>query len=128
MNTKWDKVANMSNEERYNLQEYRISQLEKNQEEMRNNISDIKEVVYRLDKKLTTIPEGGLQCPLHQMRMTDLEQRMNKQEDITEKLTKKIITWTAIASVILFLLSQFVVPYVIENFKVSHKTEQNAHN
>lgn len=123
MNEHWKKETTMSLDDKFNLHEYRISKLEESHKEMRQDIRDIKELVVKMDKRLSTIPEGGLQCGIHQVRMQDFEKRVEAVEVKTDSLNKKIITWTAVASVVLFLLSQVAIPYALEHYKVAKNAE-----
>lgn len=121
MNENWTKVMKMSNsEDNYNLHEYRISQLEKSHEAFRQDIKDIKELATKMEKRLSFMPDGGLGCNIHQMKMEDFGKRLVKVEDSTESLTKRIVTWSAVFAVVLFLLAQVVIPYAVSNFKIVH--------
>lgn len=125
MNEHWKKETAMSNDEKYNLHEYRISQLERNHEEMKQDLRDIKEVVYRMDKKLSGIPESGLQCPIHSLKLEGFETRLTAVESKTDSMNKKIITWTAVFGVVIFLLSQVAVPYALDHFNIAPKVEHS---
>lgn len=121
----WNKETTMSNEEKYNLHEYRISKLEESHKEMRQDVKEIKELVTKMDKRLSTIPEGGLQCGIHQVRMQDFEKRVEAVEVKTDSLNKRIITWTAVFGVVIFLLSQVAVPYALDHFNIAPKVEHS---
>ena len=123
MKTTWSKAEDMSNDEKYNLHEYRITQLERNHEEMKQDLRDIKEVVYRMDKKLSGISESGLQCQIHSLKLSGFEERLLTVETKTETINKKIIMWSAVAAVVLFLLSQVAIPYALEHYKVAKNAD-----
>ena len=110
---------NMSNEQQYDLHEYRLTQLETNHLELKKDMEEIKVVLYKLDKKLTGIPDTGIGCGVHQLKMDDYAKRLDVVEKRTDDLTRKIIIGTTICSVILFLLSQVVIPYITNNFHVA---------
>ncbi len=110
---------NMSTEEKFNLHDYRIALLEENAKELKADMNEIKNLLNKLDKKLTVMP-GEFKCPIHEIKLTEMDKRVSVMEVQTDRINKKIITWTAVASVILFLVSQVLVPYALSNYKISH--------
>lgn len=97
------------------LQEWRLTKLE-------TDVTEIKNIVTKLDKKLSGIPESGLQCPLHMMKLDEYGKRLESVETKTDKMHSKIITWSAVSSVVLFLIAQLAIPYFLGNFKVVPQT------
>lgn len=95
--------------------EWRLQQLETNFSILTGKIENIESIVIRLESK---IPSGGLDCQFHKMRLDEIDKRVGKVETSTESINKKIITWSAIAAVILFLFSQVFIPYALNNYKV----------
>lgn len=120
MNQKWSKENDMSSEDKMALHELRLTQHDESLREMRQDIKDIKDVLNRLDKKLTSMPEGGLQCNIHGMRMDVFEKRLAVVETISDNVKKKIVTWTAVFGVLLFVLSQLFIPYILNNYKITN--------
>lgn len=119
MDINWtNKTNDMSTEDKYTLHEYRISQLEAQHAELKGDISQIKDVLLKLDKKLAVFPEGGFACQIHTMRMNDLEKKMDKLETTSEKMNKRIIYWSGGFAVILFFISQLAIPYFLKNSSV----------
>lgn len=118
MNTEWSKKQQMSNEEKYQLHEFRITALEKGQDEIKNDLKEIKDVVNRLDKKLNGIPDTGLQCPIHMLKLESFDKRLIEVETASDGMKKQIITWTAVAAVVVFILSQIAIPYVLNHYKI----------
>lgn len=122
----WSHTNNMSTEEKFNLHDYRISLLEENSKELKSDMNEIKELLNKLDKKLTVMPTE-FKCPIHDIKITEMDKRVTVMEVKTDAINKKIISWTAIASVVLFIVSQVFIPYALNNFKVSsshlHSTE-----
>jgi NifB/MoaA-like Fe-S oxidoreductase len=110
---------NMSTEEKFNLHDYRIALLEENAKELKADTNEIKNLLNKLDKRLTVMP-GEFKCPIHEIKITEMDKRVSVMEVQTDRINKKIITWTAVASVILFLVSQVLVPYALNNYKISH--------
>jgi hypothetical protein len=109
MNEQWQKEQNIM-EDKLQLHEYRITQLETSHGEMKEDIKEIKEIVNRLDKKLSTVPDTGFQCPIHQIRMDillkqyeSLDARQTKIEEKTNSISDKIIRYGAIGSVVIWL-------------------------
>ena len=108
----------MSNEEKMALQQLRIETLENNHQEMRTDVKDIKETLYRLDKKLSTVPDSGFQCQVHAMKIDNYEKRLTAVEGTIASMAKKVIVGYSIASVVIFLLTQLAFPYVVQHIKV----------
>jgi len=116
MDINWtNKTEDMSTEDKYTLHEYRISQLEAQHAELKGDITQIKDVLLKLDKKLAVFPEGGFACQIHTMRMNDLEKKIDKLETVSEKMNKKIVYWSGAFAVVLFVISQLAVPYMLKN-------------
>jgi len=124
MNTNWKKEIPMSTEDKFNIHEYRITQLESNFNNIQSKIERIEDICNRLDKKLNGIPDSGLQCPLHQMRMDSYEKRIETMEVTSDSLKKQVITWTAIFGIVAFLLSQIAIPYILNNYRVVDTDKQ----
>ena len=104
-------------ENKLSLLEYRMEKLETKFDEMAKGVNEIRDTLNRLVVTNTGITQTN--CLLHNKRMSDLEESNKELTSRIEGINKKIITWTAIASVILFLVSQLVIPYVLQNVKVS---------
>jgi hypothetical protein len=109
---------NMSTEDKVNLHDFRIALLEENSKELKADMSEIKELLNKLDKKLTVMPTE-FKCPIHDMKISEMDKRVSVMEIKTDTINKKIISWTAAASVILFIVGQVFVPYALNNFKVT---------
>ena len=124
-NITWNQ-DNMSTEDKVNLHDFRIALLEENSKELKSDMNEIKELLNKLDKKITVMP-NEFKCPIHDMKISEMDKRVSVMEVKTDTINKKIITWSAIASVILFLVSQVFIPYAMNNFKVSssHTHGQN---
>lgn len=105
-----------------NLTDYRIKMLEGNFNEIKEDIKDLRDICIRMDKKLSLIPDSGLPCSVHIVKMDDLTKRVDKVEEITDGNKKSIITWTAVFAVITFLVSQLVIPYALGNYNISPKS------
>lgn len=109
----FEESSNMSDLDK--VHEIRLNQHAETIKEMKDDLKEIKTVVQRLDKKLAGIPESGLPCPIHQLKIDDFGKRLDTLEIKTESIHTKIIAWTAIASVIIFLLTQLLIPYVLSS-------------
>jgi hypothetical protein len=60
---------------------------------------------------------------MHDLKLAEFDKRLLAVEADTKSISQKVITWTAIASVILFLLSQVAIPYALGNFKLVHSDQ-----
>lgn len=107
------------NETEIALLKQRVDQHDEIIEDMRISVKNIEANVTTLVTKLSDFNPSG--CMIHTMRLEEFGKRLDVIETKTDSLTQKIIAWTAIASVILFLLSQLVIPYVLDNVTVSKK-------
>lgn len=117
------RVTNLEMDEK--VLEYRVATLEKQYSELNITLSKIQEIVLRLDSKF---PAGGLLCPLHQSRLDSFDKRVEQVETEIKKIDRKIVQWSAIAAVILFILTNVALPYVTSNFKVSaSESEPQTH-
>lgn len=85
--------------------------LEKDNISIKNDIKDIKSILSRVETKLNALPNEP-QCPLHNLRMNQFEEKIKIMESKLENVNNKIISWSAIAAVILFIISSFLVPYL----------------
>lgn len=101
---------------------YRVQQNEKDNIQLKSDILEIKQTLSRMEQRLSIIPEKGFDCPLHSLRMNQYEKRletmeakMETMEAKMESVHTKIISWTAVASVILFIISSFGIPYIKEH-------------
>jgi predicted Zn-ribbon and HTH transcriptional regulator len=124
MNNDLEKEIEVSNEEKIALHELRLNQHDESIREIKSDIKEIKEIVVKMDKRLMVIPEMGLQCPIHQIRMNDHEKRIETMELEVGKIGKKIVAWSSVAAVILFLVSNLFLPYLIGNFKIQQTQTQ----
>lgn len=86
--------------------------LDKEQIGIKLDIKEIKQILNRMEAKLQLIPDNGLNCPVHDIRMQEYNKRLEVVENKLENVHTKIISWSAVASVILFLISSFAVPYI----------------
>ena len=120
MNQNWKKT--MNNDEKQ-LQDWRLTKVEQ-------DISEIKQLVIKMDKKLSMMPDGGLPCALHSMQLEAIHKHNADVDDKNDKrfaaveakndgMNMKIVWGTAIAAVVLFLITQLIFPYVVSNFKVT---------
>lgn len=91
---------------------YRIQQNEKDNIQLKSDILEIKQSLSRMEQRLSIIPEKGFDCPLHLLRMNQYEKRLETMETKMESVHTKIISWSAVAAVSLFLISSFLVPYI----------------
>ena len=116
-NEKWQKEIrdNMGSDDKT---EWRLTQLESEMSQTRNDIAWIKETLAKLVQKFDGYSPST--CGQHSFKLNDFEVRLAKVENSTESLTKTIIKWTAIGGVIVFLLGQVVAPYVLNHYKVSN--------
>jgi hypothetical protein len=96
---------------------YRVQQNEKDNIQLKSDILEIKQTLSRMEQRLAIIPEKGFDCPLHLLRMNQYEKRLETMETKMESVHTKIISWTAVASVILFIVSSFAVPYIQKHFQ-----------
>lgn len=94
---------------------YRVQQNEKDNIQLKSDILEIKQTLSRMEQRLSIIPEKGFDCPLHLLRMNQYEKRLETMEAKMDSVHTKIISWTAVASVILFIVSSFGVPYIKEH-------------
>lgn len=109
------------------LIEYRITELESNFAKVTKDTAEIKEMIQTLTIRLGGVPTNGLQCPLHQIRMDEFKLRIERVEEINESINHKVIYWSAGAAIILFLLTQLIVPFaydkIFDNSSEQHKAE-----
>jgi hypothetical protein len=86
------------------LVEYRLTKLEGQYTETKSDIKTIMEVLYRLDKKLSNVPEGGLACNLHVLRMDAFRKELDDHKIILDGLQQ--FKWRAVGvlSVIMLLV------------------------
>jgi hypothetical protein len=92
----------------------RLEKIEKGLEALQ----ELKINVALLVSKFANFQPNG--CAMHQLTMDNFKERLTEIEKKSDSMHKKIITWTAIASVILFILSQILIPYALQNYKVQN--------
>lgn len=95
----------MANEE--NIMEYRVSQLEKEYNELRQDIKSIGDILARLDKKFSQIPDGGLQCGIHLERLNNLEAKVKEHSITLEDLVRlkwKVVGMVSVVTLIFSLV------------------------
>ena len=109
------------------MADYRITQLENNFVELKSDVTDIKVMLAKLDKRLEVVPTNGLQCPLHQLRMDDFSKRIDKVEITTDSINKKVIAWSAGIAIVLFLISQLIIPYLLGHYQVASHDVNKPH-
>lgn len=102
--------------------EWRLSSLERATNDMSITLSNIQTIITQLNSK---IPAAGLNCPIHTLRMDTFDKRMNDVETEVKSITKKIITWSAIAGCVIFILTNLVFPFILQNLKIG-TTSANA--
>lgn len=101
---------------------YRVQQNEKDNIQLKSDILEIKQTLSRMEQRLAIIPEKGFDCPLHLLRMNQYEKRLETIETKMESVHTKIISWSAVAAVILFIVSSFGVPYIKEHMNEAPHT------
>ena len=83
-------------------------------------LDNIQKIVLEMNSKF---PTNGLSCPVHQLRMDGFEKRISKTEEEINGITKKIITWTAVAGCVLFVITNLILPYFLQNFQVVNESK-----
>ena len=111
----------MSETDKYEHVNFRLTKLE---DSLASFATKQDQMLVMLTELKTVLPTGGLQCPIHFQRMEQMEKRLDKQEAISDAVTKKIVTWSAVFSVILFLVAQLAIPFFLDNIKMG----PNQHN
>lgn len=110
MNNNWNKEINMSEHDKYNLHDYRITKLEEQSMELKTDIQYVKEILTKIDKRMSLLPENGL---FLEKNLVDLTTRLEKAEDKLDKVNIKLIKWTAIFGAISVIISQIAIPFLI---------------
>lgn len=107
-----------------NLLEYRMEKLEGKVDEMAKGLAEVRDILNRMVVTQTGITATN--CVMHNTRMTELEksnaelkQNNDRLEGKIEGINKKIITWTAVASVVVFLIAQLIFPFIINNVRLT---------
>ena len=99
---------------------YKVDALEKENQKVYDEIKEIKAILAKIELKMSGIPDGGLNCQVHNIRITDLTRRTELLEAKLETMHTKIVTWSAIASVVLFLISNIALPYIQKHMSEAH--------
>lgn len=125
----------MSNPDKENIIDFRLSKLEEAVTQLINNLTTLKDIMARWDAR---IGDGNklLQCDLHQERMTNLINRMNKIEsDVDIRTTKvetevdnlKSIIWKASgALIVLSVIVQLFGPFVMDRVFGSNNSKSQV--
>lgn len=97
----------MGTEQRDELIEYRLNKLEQQYVEVKTDLKGMMEVLNRLDKRFATIPEGGMNCALHQQLMEDMRKEIDAHQVIIDSLQS--FKWRAVGiiSVIVLIMQLF---------------------
>lgn len=112
--------------------EWRLQQLERANSEMKHDITFIKEILTKLSVKFESYSPSS--CVMHTSRLSEMEKEIQHLQETTDSLknttdglTRKIVAWTAIFTTVLFLLSNLIVPYVLQNYRITtqHPTEHS---
>lgn len=99
----------MNNNEHENLVEFRLKKVE----DAVDSLDIIKDTVLKWDTRFTN--SGMMQCPVHQMRMEQLENRMNKFEEDMREI--KAFMYKAIGALVaLSIVVQLIGPEVVRHF------------
>lgn len=122
MNTEWNKLNIMNEDERHKLIDFRLDTLERNYNNISAKIDKVELIVTRLDQK---VPSGGLACDLHKDRVEALTKRADSVESENNHLKSEIgklkrastQVKTAVA-LISFVLASLIFPYAVSNFKI----------
>jgi hypothetical protein len=114
-NNNWKKDTYMTEKDHADLTAYRLDTQEKQFNELKTELKELKEIVLRLDKKLSGIPEGGLQCSIHSVRMDNVEKRLGVVEAKADTLSifrTKSLVWGTVGIIILqLIIAAVVVPF-----------------
>lgn len=109
----------LSMEQKESITDYRLNALEKKFENVETQLHSMNELLQKMNAKLSHIPEGGLQCQIHQVRMEEFERRMveikervTTSESKLDKINSKILLSTGGFVVILWLLTNVISPYI----------------
>lgn len=88
--------------ERDELVEYRLAKLEQQYAEVKNDIKEIMDVLNRLDKRFSTIPEGGLNYHLHNQILTEIKKQIDSHQVIIDELQS--FKWRAVGIIGVIML------------------------
>ena len=111
-NDKYQKEINMDNAHDNNnasLIEFRLSTNENSIKTLQNDISDIKGSLNRIEKLIAET------MPVASLKVQNLEERVKTLEEDMKIITKKTLIYTGVIMTIIFLLSELVIPSIIEN-------------
>jgi hypothetical protein len=117
-NNQWSKDDYMDNTSEKT--EWRIAKLETEMTNTATKLSNIEMIVTQLNAKIPT----SLNCNIHSMRLDAFDKRIAEIETEVKSITKKIITWSAVAGCVIFILTNLVFPFVLQNLKIG--TAANA--
>jgi len=111
-----------SNNQNNNLLEWRMEQVEENLKEVKTDVKSIKESLTKLTALI-----GNTNFAVQEQKIAELEKEnqdlRRRDEELSKKvdgISKKIVAWAAICSVILFLMSQLIIPYILNNYKITN--------
>jgi hypothetical protein len=89
------------------LVEYRLTKLESQYAEIKADFREMMEVLNRLDKKLSNVPDGGLNCNLHAVRMDSFRKELDDHKIILDGLQQ--FKWRAVGVLsVVMLLAQLL--------------------
>jgi hypothetical protein len=103
--------------------EWRLTQLESSQAMLTENTMAIKTMLTALTVKLDSYSPTAV--VLLQQTMIDNNSRLIGVEEKVDGITKKILIWSGIASVILFLLGQLLIPYALTHLAIKPAVDNN---
>ena len=106
---------NMSSQpsEKNELVEYRLSKLEQQYTEVKNDIKGIMDVLNRLDKRFSTIPEGGFNYELYEKGLEKIQKQLENQQIIIDELQS--FKWRAVGIIgVVMLVMQIFGTTIVE--------------
>ena len=98
--------------------EYKLEQTKQDSIDLRKNIEEIKEIIHRIDAKLMSIPVE-FKCPVHTIKLENCEKKLDIMEQKVDAINTKVISWSAVIGVILFIVSNVGIPYINKKIDAS---------
>lgn len=122
INENWNKETKMeTNQTEIALIKQRLDQ----HELILKDVQQIKTDVATLVQRFSNFNPN---CSLHAMRVDTLEKELNSVRDDVKGITKKIIFWSGIFSVIIFLITYLIIPVVVDKIKSETQTVTMSQN
>jgi hypothetical protein len=119
MNAEWIKDnKNMTTQESIDLAV--LKQRVDTHELLLKDMSEIKTNVALLVDKLKDFSPAN--CPVHLIKVNNLEDRMTKAEDKLDGVYKRVIYWSGGLAVITFLITYLILPIFTNNNHIDKKT------